>query len=82
MRTAPGVDAPTKTLAERIHDRIARRLAGRVRRLRVTTEEGVVRILGECSTFYTKQLAQHAASGAVEDEVIENRIEVRTPSRA
>ena len=39
----------------------------------------MIRITGECSTYYSKQLAQHAVLGVVEDEVIENRIEVCVP---
>ncbi|MEN0111259.1 MAG: BON domain-containing protein [Planctomycetota bacterium] len=81
MRTVSRANARAAALAERIQERISSRLAGRVRALRVTVDRGVVRLCGECSTFYSKQLAQHAASGAIEDESIDNRIEVRTPSR-
>ena len=31
---------------------------------------------GECTTYYTKQLAQHAAMGVLEDEHLENAIVV------
>jgi len=35
---------------------------------------------GECSTYYSKQLAQHAALGVLEDEPLENTIVVVVPS--
>lgn len=67
----------TAPLERRIHDRIVARLGGRVRRLVVRRSAGTVRLEGECSTYYTKQLAQHAALGVIEDEALENDIVVR-----
>jgi hypothetical protein len=37
---------------------------------------------GRCATYYTKQLAQHAAMGIIEDEHLENLIVVRCASEA
>jgi hypothetical protein len=34
---------------------------------------------GQCATYYTKQLAQHAALGVLEDEHLENAIAVTVP---
>ncbi len=68
-------------LAQLIRQRILARLGKRVRDLSVQVENGVIRLTGECSTYYSKQLAQHAALGLVEDEEIENRIEVSIPSK-
>ena len=63
-------------LAAAITQRIESRLPGRVRNLHVRiTNEGVV-IEGLCATYYTKQLAQHAALGVLEDEHLENAIVV------
>lgn len=75
--TSAGADTG---LAQRIRQRILIRLGKRVRDLTVQVESGVIRLGGKCSTYYSKQLAQHAALGVVEDEVIENGIEVAVPS--
>lgn len=65
-----------RVLAAAISQRIEARLPGRVRNLQVRiTGEGVV-IEGFCATYYTKQLAQHAALGVLEDEHLENAIVV------
>jgi hypothetical protein len=72
-------DSPTeqqRQLTAAITQRIESRLPGRVRNLQVRiTSEGVV-IEGFCATYYTKQLAQHAALGVLEDEHLENAIVV------
>jgi len=65
-------------LAKRILSRIESRLTGRVRHLTVYTTENAVVLTGECSTFYTKQLAQHIAMGVLEYEQLINNIDVRT----
>jgi|GEM_PF-1492409 len=65
-------------LANTIISRIQSRLPGRVRHLTVFTTDNAVLLTGECSTFYTKQLAQHAAMGVLEYEQLINNIEVRT----
>ncbi|TWT86256.1 hypothetical protein Mal64_37960 [Pseudobythopirellula maris] len=70
-----GVTAPL-TLSERIQQRIAKRLGCRIRQLVVKQRGKSVRIEGECSTYYTKQLAQHAALGAIDDENLVNALEV------
>jgi len=59
-----------------IRQRIESRLMGRVRNLLVHAHDGVVILEGECTTFYTKQLAQHTAMGILEDEHLENSIVV------
>jgi uncharacterized protein YgbK (DUF1537 family) len=67
------------TLESRIRDRIATRLGQRVRNLSVRSVGGVIEIRGECSTYYSKQLAQHAALGLIEDESLDNAIVVAPP---
>ena len=64
------------SLSERIHQRILRRLNDRVRDLEVQVAGDRIILRGRCATYYSKQLAQHAALGAIEDESLENAIEV------
>ena len=59
-----------------IQQRIESRLQGRVRNLRVRAYGDLVILDGQCATYYTKQLAQHAAMGILEDEQLENAIVV------
>ena len=59
-----------------IQQRIESRLRGRVRNLQVRASSEVVVLEGQCTTYYTKQLAQHAAMGVLEDEQLENAIVV------
>ena len=66
-------------LETEIQQRIESRLEGRVRNLAVRIEGDVVILSGECSTFYSKQLAQHAAMGILEDQQLENSISVCVP---
>jgi hypothetical protein len=62
-----------------IRKRIESRLAGRVRNLAVRVLGDTVVLEGQCATFYTKQLAQHAALGILEDEHLDNAIVVDGP---
>jgi osmotically-inducible protein OsmY len=68
-----------RTLELAIRQRIESRVRGRVRNLNVRVFEGVVILEGQCATYYTKQLAQHAALGLLEDEQLENAIVVQVP---
>jgi hypothetical protein len=70
----PAPDPPR--LAGLIEQRITARTSGRIRNLQVTCQSGRVTIRGQCATFYTKQLAQHAAMGVIEDETVVNEIAV------
>jgi len=62
-----------------IRQRIESRLSGRVRNLNVRVHGATVVLDGQCATYYTKQLAQHAALGVLEDEQLENAIVVGVP---
>lgn len=62
-----------------IQQRIESRLPGRVRNLLVRVFGDLVILEGQCTTYYTKQLAQHAAMGILEDEHLENAIVVSMP---
>jgi hypothetical protein len=76
--TAKGLEPSSEQLrlAKVIQQRIEARLPGRVRNLAVRIGADFVVLEGECSTYYTKQLAQHAALGVLEDEHLENAIVV------
>jgi hypothetical protein len=63
-------------LGQLICQRIESRLPGRIRNLAVRILKNTVVLEGQCATFYTKQLAQHAALGVLEDEHLENSIVV------
>jgi hypothetical protein len=69
-------DAKHEALEIVIRKRIESRLQGRVRNLLVRASGDAVVLEGECSTFYTKQIAQHAAMGVLDDEHLENAIVV------
>jgi len=79
--------APPMAITERqrrleiiIRQRIEMRLPGRVRNLVVRAVGDTVLLEGQCSTYYTKQLAQHAAMGVLEEgEHLENAIVVAVP---
>jgi hypothetical protein len=63
-----------RKLVAAVKQRIETRLPGRVRNLTVTLRAGTIILEGQCATYYTKQLAQHAALGVLEDEHLENAI--------
>ena len=65
-----------RMLAVAIRQRIESRLGGRVRDLAIRIRGDKIVLEGHCATFYTKQLAQHAALGVLEDEQLENAITV------
>ncbi|MEM8943739.1 MAG: BON domain-containing protein [Planctomycetota bacterium] len=68
-------------LAELILQRIEAQLPGRIRHLTVFTTENAVILAGQCSTFYSKQLAQHAAMGVLDYEQLINNIDVRVRAK-
>jgi hypothetical protein len=74
--TADAAAERNKRLAVAIMQRIESRLPGRVKNLAVRIQAGNVMLEGQCATYYTKQLAQHAALGILEDEHLENAIVV------
>ncbi|HLF11882.1 MAG TPA: hypothetical protein VJA26_11765, partial [Gammaproteobacteria bacterium] len=63
-------------LAVAIRQRIESRLGDRVRELAIRIQGNTVVLEGCCATYYTKQLAQHAALGVLEDEHLDNAIVV------
>lgn len=75
----PSESTPSPQLCQVVRDRIHKQLNGRVRDLDVEPTTAGVIISGTCSTYHTKQLAQHAALGVLNDETLQNRIEVTSP---
>ena len=63
-------------LGQAVLDRITKQLGVRVHNLEVEVQENSVVLSGRCSTFYTKQLAQHAALDVIASRSLDNRIEV------
>lgn len=76
----PVADGPLTDFERLVRDRILSRLGQRVRNLGVSVDHGVIHLTGECSTYYSKQLAQHAVLGVVEDETLKNEIDVMVPT--
>lgn len=63
-------------LAASIERAVSRETCGGVRNLRVEVNDQGVRLTGRCTSYYTKQKAQHAAMGISGDEELTNGIEV------
>jgi osmotically-inducible protein OsmY len=63
----------TSELTELVERVIRNRTGGQIRELRVDVFNGEVVLTGQTSTYYTKQLATHAALDAVEKEKIVGR---------
>jgi hypothetical protein len=81
FETSHSVDIDHRTerqrhLAVAIRQRIESRLGGRVRELAIRVRGETIVLEGHCATFYTKQLAQHAALGVLDAEQLENAIVV------
>ena len=69
-----------RQLARLILDRIRNRLPGRIRRLGVQVNGNAIVLVGQCSTYYSKQMAQHVAMGVLNYERLVNNIRVSAPS--
>lgn len=80
VSAADGQSQRRRQLAIAIRQRIESRLVGRIRDLAVRFVGETVVLEGNCSTYYSKQLAQHAALGVLETEQLENAIVVAVPS--
>lgn len=72
-------EADRQQLIRRILVRIESRLPGRIRGLAVYATENAIVLSGRCSTYYTKQVAQHTAMGVLEYERLINNIDVDVP---
>lgn len=65
-----------RRLAEEIEGLVQRRTGGQIRGLHVEVYQDRVVITGRASTYYAKQLAQHAAMDAAGHDCVSNEIEV------
>lgn len=74
--TASGRSAASRRLAETVKHEVHERTSGKIHGLRVEVRDTTVRLQGRCSTFYCKQLAQHAAMALIGDGTLINEIEV------
>ena len=63
-------------LMTRVLERIESRLPNRIRHLSVSFKEDSIVLSGECSTYYTKQIAQTVAMGVLEYDRLVNNIDV------
>ncbi len=68
--------AECRALAERIARDVRESTGQSIRQLCVEVDVDRVRLSGNCSTFYSKQLAQHAAIDGAGQRSISNEIEV------
>ena len=70
-------EAITEPSVEQFESLVKQRLHGRVRELRlVALDQGLI-LQGQTSTYYAKQLAQHAAMEVSGLPILANNIEVR-----
>ena len=70
-------EAITEPSVEQLESLVKQRLHGRVRELRlVALDQGLI-LQGQTSTYYAKQLAQHAAMEVSGLPILANDIEVR-----
>jgi osmotically-inducible protein OsmY len=72
----PETLAEAEQLAASIEEAVSRETGGRVRNLRVEVDRQGVTLTGRCTTFYTKQRAQHAAMAFPGGHPLSNQIEV------
>lgn len=72
----PRTLAEAEKLAASIERAVWRETGGGVRNLGVEVGLAGVLLTGRCSTYYTKQKAQHAAMGVSGGDQLTNRIEV------
>jgi hypothetical protein len=76
-RTRPVlISIEDEKLASRIERAIRRGTCDKVRELRVEIRKDCVVLSGRCGTFYSKQLAQHAAMPLTDGKPLVNQIEV------
>ena len=67
----------TEPSVEHLEALVKKRLHGRVRDLRLSLHDEGLILQGQTSTYYAKQLAQHAAMEVSGLPILANNIEVR-----
>ena len=70
-------EAMTEPTFEHLEELVQQRLQGRVRDLRLSLQDEGLILHGQTSTYYAKQLAQHAAMEVSGLPILANNIEVR-----
>ena len=70
-------EAMSEPSVEQLEALVQRRLRGQVRDLRLLAGEQGLTLQGQTSTYYAKQLAQHAAMEITGLTILANEIEVR-----
>jgi len=68
--------AEAERLAASIERAVSRETGGKVRNLRVEVNRAGILLSGRCTTYYTKQKAQHAAMALSGSDPLTNEIEV------
>jgi osmotically-inducible protein OsmY len=72
----PTMSTNGQAFIEHVERVVRARTSGQIRGLRVECFGGEVILSGRTHTYYTKQLATHAAMDAIEDASLTNAIEV------
>ena len=63
-----------------LEENVRRRMSGRLRNFRVSLHADGLVLHGHSTTYYAKQLAQHAIMAAVHVRIVANKIEVSAPA--
>lgn len=74
--SSPRPLSPSQQLAVKIENAVRRATGDRVSELRVDVDDDCVALRGRCGTFYTAQLAQHAAMSMAGVREVANKISV------
>jgi osmotically-inducible protein OsmY len=74
---AAATTSAREVLAASIERVVQSRTGGKIQALKVVVERDGVCLQGRCATFYSKQLAQHAAMDLSGELTLTNEIEVR-----
>ncbi|QEG37119.1 hypothetical protein [Bythopirellula goksoeyrii] len=63
-------------VAHLVREQLESQLPGRIRQLKVSSAENSIVLTGACSSYYTKQLAQHVAMEVLSCERLVNELAV------
>jgi hypothetical protein len=74
--TGSRLEVPTPAELAELEARIQHRLAGRVRDFRLSLRDGCLVLSGAASSYYAKQVAQHAVMEVLSMPIGQNQIEV------
>lgn len=71
-----GFDCVAHEVLDRLEAQVQGQLAGRLLGFRLKRNDGGVILIGRASSYYTKQLAQHAVMRTTDLPILRNEIEV------